>query len=199
MRSRIGSVLCVFGLLVALTGCGGGDGGGSDITPPPTSGTPPPPPPPPPPTIGEAGGTVTENGATVVVPAGALGAEVTIRLAMDSTGAPALPSELTAAGNMYAITPHGGEFSAPVEVSIPVPSVTLQPTQQFRLAKAQPGGQWELLDTQISDGKLKAKVGSFSFFIGVVIDYTLPLAQAVPLAFTTTIDCGGQDCNLAVG
>ena len=45
-----------------------------------------------PPVIGAAGGTVTEtSGAQVVVPAGALASNSTIRIAMDSTGAPPMP------------------------------------------------------------------------------------------------------------
>src|SRR6185295_17676869 len=97
------------------------------------------------------------------------------------------------------ITPHGGEFPQPVTVSIPAPSVTLQPNQQFRLAKAQPGGQWELLDTIVADGKLKTSVNSFSFFTGIVITYTLPILQFEPFKFTITTDCAGQDCTRLVG
>jgi hypothetical protein len=194
MRSRIGLILCVFSL---LAGCGGGDDGGAPPTPPPVVT----PPPPPPPVIGAGGGTVTEStGASVIVPAGALGADTTIRIAMDSTGAPAMPAGLTAAGNMYVVTPHGGEFPTPIEVSIPAPAVTLLPTQKLMLGKAQPGGEWILLDdTVLADGKLKANVTSFSFFTAFVITYTLPLAQFAPLELTATLTCGGQDCNRTLG
>src|SRR5688572_18607039 len=95
--------------LLALAGCGGGDGGSA---PPPAAPAPPPVVPPPPPVIGAAGGTVTEtSGAQVIVPAGALTSNSTIRIAMDSTGAPPMPAGLTSAGNIYAITPHGGDFA----------------------------------------------------------------------------------------
>jgi len=85
---------------------------------------------------------VTEvSGAQVIVPAGAIDTDTTIRIAMDSTGAPALPEGLTSAGNTYVITPHGGAFRQPVEVHIPAPTVTLLPTQELKRAKAQPWGE----------------------------------------------------------
>jgi hypothetical protein len=195
MRSGLGLILCVFSL---LAGCGGDDGGS---TPPPTSSNPPPAPPPPPPVIGTAGGTVTEtSGASVIVPAGALIADTTIRVAMDSTGAPPIPAGLTAAGNTYVVTPHGGDFVVPIEVSIPAPAVTLLSTQRLLLAKAQPGGEWTLMEDSVLDnGRLKANVSSFSFFTSVIVNYLLPIAQAAPYQVTVTLDCGGQDCANAVG
>ena len=182
--------------LSVLTACGGS---GGDTTP--VSPAPPPAAPIPPSIIGAKGGTVAEvNGATVVVPAGAIDTDTTIRIAMDSTGAPALPTGLGGAGNVYVITPHGGRFAQPVEVSLPAPNVTLQPNQELKLAKAQPGGDWEVqLDTTRVDGKLKAKVTSFSFFSAVVVTYLLPLAAAEPISFVPTITCGGQPCDSALG
>lgn len=54
--------------------------------------------------------------------------------------------------------------------------MTLLPTQELKLAKAQPGGEWTILDdTVLVDGKLKAKVTSFSFFMTVIVTYTLPI------------------------
>jgi hypothetical protein len=134
------------------------------------------------------------------VPAGALTNETTIRVAMDSTGAPALPSGLTAAGNTYVITPHGGEFAKPIEVRIPAPALALQPTQQLKLAKAQPGGEWLVLsDTELTDGVLSARVESFSFFTAIVITYPLPILQAEPLQLTASLTCGDQPCDAALG
>ncbi|MFL6576343.1 MAG: hypothetical protein ACJ8MR_06990, partial [Povalibacter sp.] len=205
MRSRLSVILCVFSLLAALVGCAGGDGGAK--TPPPTSNSPPPAPPPPPPppapppVIGADGGTVTEvSGAQVIVPAGAIDTDTTIRIAMDSTGAPALPADLTAAGNMYVITPHGGEFSAPVEVRIPAPNVTLQPNQLFKIAKAEQGGEWVVNDnTNLDQGTLSTTVDSFSYFTAVVLTYVLPIAQAEPLEVTTSLTCTGNVCVGNIG
>jgi len=117
--SRSALLLLVAGLALACSG-------GSTTAPAPAAS----------PAIGSAGGTVTEaSGASVVVPPGALGADVTIRIARDSTGAPALPTGLVVAGSTYVITPHGGDFAQPVEVRIPAPGVTLQPNQELKLAK----------------------------------------------------------------
>jgi Regulator of chromosome condensation (RCC1) repeat/Immunoglobulin I-set domain/ZU5 domain len=158
-------------------------------------------PPPTPPAIGATGGTVSDgSGASVVVPPGALAADTVIRIARDSTGAPALPTGLNAAGATYVVTPHGGDFAQPVEVRIPAPGVTLQPNQELKLAKAQPGGDWLVLgDSQLTDGVLSAQVSSFSYFVPVTITYILPLAQQAPLQVSTSLDCGDQGCGAAIG
>ncbi len=191
MRQKIERGFLCLGLVWLLTACGGG---GSASTPPPAVVVPPP-------TVGASGGTVTEaSGASVIVPAGALTADTTIRVAMDSTGAPALPDGLVAAGNTYMVTPHGGAFAQPVEVRIPAPNVTLLPTQELKLAKAQPGGQWLVLgDSVFVDGVLSAQVDSFSFFVPVTVTYILPLAQLAPLQVSTSLDCGTQNCGAALG
>jgi hypothetical protein len=178
-------------IAMALAGCGGGDGGSAALPPPP------PPVSNPDPVIGANGGTVTETtGASIVIPAGAFDADTTVRIAKDSTGAPVVPTGLTNAGSVYVITPHGGEFKQPVKVRIPAPAVTLLPTQQLKLAKAQPNGEWMVLDdTELSGGILSADVRSFSFFMTVIVTYPLPLAQLAPLRFTTSLSCGAQSCS----
>ena len=176
MRFQVFAVVC----LLALAGCGGGDGG----SPPPAA-------PVPPPVIGTTGGTITEtSGAAVIFPAGAVASDTTFRIAMDSTGAPPVPAELDGTGNIYVITPHGGEFAEAVEVRIPAPSVTLQPNEILKIAKAEPGGKWIVLDaTETVDGKLSVRVHDFSFFRAVVLRYRDPLASREPLSFTTSLVC----------
>lgn len=140
------------------------------------------------------------SGASVIVPAGALTADVTIRIARDSTGAPAIPADLTASGSMYVITPHGGDFPNPVEVRIPAPTVTLQPNQEFKLAKAQPGGEWVVLaDTQLDEGVLRVDVDSFSYFVPVIVTYVLPIAQAVPFSVGHQLICAERQCDRSMG
>ncbi|MBC8055752.1 MAG: hypothetical protein H7Y61_04175 [Rhizobiales bacterium] len=181
-------------LSMALAGCGGG--GSEDIAAAEPVGAPAAA------VTGLGGGTVRDagSGAEVIVPPGALETDMTLRVAVDSTGAPPLPAALASAGNTYAITPHGGEFTEPVEVRIPAPTTTLLPNQALRLAKAQPGGEWELLeDTLLADGMLSARVRSFSYFVPVVVTYLLPIAQTLPLQITTSLDCGTQPCEPALG
>ena len=177
--------------VVLLSACGGG-GDSPPTTPAPAADLP----------IGPAGGTVSHaSGAAVVVPAGALTTDTTIRVAMDSTGAPALPAALVAAGNTYVVTPHGSEFAEPAEVRIPVGAVALLPNQVLKLAKAQPGGEWEVLDdSSVQGGVVSAKVGSFSYFMPVTVTYLLPIFQAEPLQVTaSTLTCGAQPCSPAFG
>jgi len=179
-------------LLAFLGACGGGgDGSGADPATADAASAP---------VIGNAGGTATHaSGASVIVPAGAIDSATTIRLAMDSSGAPALPRGVGAAGNTYVVTPHGGDFAQPVEVRIPASAAGLLPNQELKLAKAQPGGAWELLDSVLKDGVLSAQVHSFSYFMPVVITYVLPLATAEPWKVVSAIDCGGQPCDRLVG
>lgn len=194
MRLQMLVVLCLFG----LAGCGGG---GGSSTPLPVAPAPPTPPvPPPAPVVGAAGGTVTESsGASIIVPAGALSADTTIRIARDSTGAPPLPGGLAAAGSMYMLTPHGGDFAEGVTVRLPLPDVALQPNQQFQIAKAQPGGEWQLLeDTSPDAGGLAVKVNSFSFFQVVTVTYLLPIAQVPPFSMTAELTCAPR-CEGTLG
>lgn len=183
-------------LAACIAACGGGGGddeGASAPLVPPVAAQP---------VIGAAGGTVTDaSGAAVVVPPGALTTDTTIRVAMDSTGAPVLPSALVAAGNTYVVTPHGGEFAQAAEVRIPVGAVALQPNQVLKLAKAQPGGEWEVLDdSSVQGGVLSAQVGSFSYFVPVTVTYLLPIFQAEPLRVTaSTLTCGTSPCSPAFG
>lgn len=149
--------------------------------------------------IGTSGGTITEtSGAEVVFPAGAVDSDTTFRIAMDSTGAPATHAELQTSGNVYTITPHGGEFDEPVEVRIPAPNITLQPNQLLKIATAQPGGEWVVLDdTELANGKLTAKVNHFSYFRPVVISFPAELTPTgpVPISYTTTLTCNGGSCG----
>ncbi|MGH8176343.1 MAG: immunoglobulin domain-containing protein [Steroidobacter sp.] len=133
------------------------------------------------------------------MPAGAIDSDTTIRIAQDSTGAPALPAGLAGAGSTYVITPHGGEFAQPVEVRIPAPTVTRQPNQEIRLAKAQPGEQWVVLgDSELKEGMLSAKVSSFSYFRVVTVTYPRSLVEAPPLQVTaTSLSCGDHACDQA--
>jgi hypothetical protein len=196
MRSQFVVAVC----LLALAGCGGGDNSGP-TPPPPSAPAPPPTTPPPPPVIGTTGGTITEaSGAAVVFPAGAVSTNTTFRIAVDSTGAPPVPADLGATGNIYMVTPHGGDFAQAVEVRIPVPSVSLQPNQVLKIAKAEPGGEWIVLDdTEVVNGKLSTEVRSFSYFMSVIVTYPLPLASLDPLQFTSTLTCDGHDCTNLFG
>ena len=165
-------------LAAVLVGCGGGD---SEPSAPATgSGSA---------TIGAAGGVVTgEDGAAVRFPANALAADVTVRIAKDGTGAPPLPPVATAAGAVYMITPHGGAFEEPVEVSIPVDPADVAGDGQLLLVTAEPGDtQWRVLSgASYYDGKMRAPVMRFSFF------QTIRLVNQIMPTLVTKIDGGNN-------
>ncbi|MES2101289.1 MAG: immunoglobulin domain-containing protein [Pseudomonadota bacterium] len=181
------ALACALGVL--LGACGGG--GGSRATDEAAAAAPV--------TLASAGGTVVAEGVTIVIPPGAMKADATIRIARDSTGAPPLPQWVQAAGDMLAITPHGSEFSQPVTVRLPVPNVTVQADQRLFIAKAQPGGEWEVLgETVQKDGLLEAQVHSFSYFVPVVVTLLPPISGSpVVEAFevsSLTLECDGAAC-----
>lgn len=148
-------------LLVTLGACGGGGSGGGEQG----SATPPPPPPPPPTGVGPAGGTVSgPNGAKVVVPPGALTTNVDIKVEMTSTGAPALPTAVTAAGQTFAFTPHGTTFAVPVTVTLPFDAASVPAGFTPRLYKTNAQDQWEAVaNVTVDAGTLTAQITSFSF------------------------------------
>ena len=149
-------------LAVALTGLAVAACGGSDDAPAVSAAAPSAQ------TVGPEGGTLTgENGLAVAVPAGAVSATVTIRMARDATGAPPVPADARPAGPTFAFTPHGISFARPAVVRIPFdPSSRPEPDAFPVLFKASPGGQWVALDDTARDGDaLLADVSSFSYFV----------------------------------
>ncbi len=113
-------------LFLALAACGGG---GQTPTPTPT------PPVPQPSGIGPAGGTVSNGGAQVVVPAGALAQAVQIAIEQTDVGAPPLPAGVTRFGAMFAFTPHGTTFAAAATVTLPYDPSLVPAGTQLQLYK----------------------------------------------------------------
>lgn len=153
-------------------------------------------------TLDTDGGKVTGEGAEIVVPPAALTEAATIRIARDSSGAPPLPGWVRAAGDMLSLTPHGAAFAEPVTVRLTAPALTLQPNERLMIAKAQPGGSWEVLgDTELKDGRLEAQVTSFSYFLPVVVAYVPSPSQVSLLPFDMsdiTLTCDGQPCPVPI-
>src|SRR5688572_3475055 len=158
---------------VSLTACGGGGGsdGGGNPGSPPGGGTPPPSS-----GIGSAGGTVTgPNGSSVVVPAGALSTNISISVEQSSQGAPPLPAGMTSAGEMFALTPHGTQFAAPVTITIPYDSSATNGATPV-LYKTNAQNQWELVSgATFAAGVATAQISSFSY-----TQVVLPLTRNEP-------------------
>jgi uncharacterized delta-60 repeat protein len=146
-------------LLLTLGACGGsddGDGGGvsGGGGAPPVSAV-----------IGPAGGTVTgPSGASVVIPPGALATSTTITITQTSAGAPPLPGGFAASGQMFAFTPHGTTFSAPVTITLPFDRALLPAGSRPTLYKTNTRNLWEQVAGVTVDGDtVSAQVTSFSF------------------------------------
>lgn len=139
--------------VLSLTACGGGGGGDGGVNPGPA-----------PSGIGAGGGTVNgPNGSRVVVPAGALSANTPIGIAQSSQGAPPLPASMTSAGQTFALTPHGTQFSAPVTLTIPYdPAATNGAAPVLYKTNAQ--NQWEPVNgATFAAGVATAQISSFSY------------------------------------
>ncbi len=139
--------------LAGLVACGGGDdqAGAADSASA---------------SIGAAGGTVTTaSGAQVVIPAGALAAPTTIAIERTVAGAPILPPGFVAGGALFALTPHGTAFAAPVTVRIPVDPGTVPAGLTPTLYKTNTAGNWErVAGATLSGSIVTAQVTGFSFF-----------------------------------
>jgi uncharacterized delta-60 repeat protein len=117
--------------------------------------------------IGVAGGTVAgPDGAVVEVPAGALSHPVDIGIERSSAGAPPLPEGFTPFGAIYAFTPHGTQFAAPVTVTLPFDAALVPDGGKPSLYKTNAAHAWEQVDGAAVHGDhVTAEVTGFSWFV----------------------------------
>jgi hypothetical protein len=170
-RIRVG--LVAIGLVVALAGCGGDDGD-SGNAPSPSVGQA---------TLDAAGGTVEgPDGVKLVVPASALQTATTLRIARDGGGAPELGGA-KAITPVYAVTPHGTAFAESARIIIPFKPADLAPGTQPVLLRAQPGGGWEALATDVvGDTVSAADTPGLSFYTVGTCFTTLDLGSPYELS-----------------
>lgn len=184
MALAVSAVAAVLG----LAGCSSSNGSGGGAGPAP------PPPPPAATGIGPAGGTVTgSNGATMVVPAGALSQTVNLQITEIAASSASVPAGVQPASAIYALTPHGTTFAAPVTVTVPfdasrVPAGrTLQALKTTDTART----QWALLGgTTVSGSNASTQVSAFSDFLlagaGPPTITTQPVAVSVTAGLSAT-------------
>jgi uncharacterized delta-60 repeat protein len=143
-------------LLFVLSACGGGQ------SPPSSS-----PQPPPPSGIGPAGGTVSNGGARVVVPAAALAQVTSIAIEQTDVGAPPLPAGVVAFGPMFAFTPHGTAFAVPAAVTLPYDPSRVPPGTQVELYKTGASqSSWQSVPlTSTGSNSVTADVSGFSYMV----------------------------------
>ena len=103
--------------------------------------------------VAASGGTVTlPGGPTIVVPAGALPASVTITVAQTSQSIGGAP--------VWSFGPDGTTFATPVTVTLPVPGVVTQPVIYW--SEADDESQFDELETVVSGSSAQASVTHFS-------------------------------------
>jgi hypothetical protein len=133
---------------IMLAGCGGG-GDGTWV-----------------PAIGPAGGTVTgANGATIVVPPGALTQEVELRITEIDPAAATLPVGVERVSAVYALTPHGTAFAVPVTVTIPFDPAKVPTGRSVQFLKTTDAAQavWaDAAGAAAGGNTISASVSSFS-------------------------------------
>jgi photosystem II stability/assembly factor-like uncharacterized protein len=149
VRSTTGAVLVA--VIALVSACGSSET--TPTPPPPSIGQA---------TIGAAGGKVQgPDGVQLLVPAGALPADTTIRIARSSSGAPALPEEVRSSATVYEITPHGLRFEQAVTVRLPI---TGTPGADTTVLVAEPGGTWDSAAPAVESGYLAIKRHSLSWY-----------------------------------
>jgi alpha-tubulin suppressor-like RCC1 family protein len=181
-------------LLVAACGGGGGDsapaGGGTGTGTGTGSAT-----------IGAAGGQLSgTDGVRLTVPAGALGNDLTLRIARDTTGMnPALAAatpdadKAIVASPTYALTPHGTQFSEPAELRIPIDRSVSTAGGVLVALRTDPGRDgWDLVPLRaIENGEAVVPIGGFSYYKLVVIKQ-LPQTPPGPPVIDMSMTLGGQ-------
>lgn len=155
-RVRQHGVIALVLALLLTTGCSSGGDSGST----------PPPPPPPPVGIGPAGGTVTgSNGATIVVPAGALAQTIDLKVTEIAPGSANLPLSTERVGAVYALTPHGTAFSTAVTVTLPFDATLVPAGRDVQFIKTTDAVRtvWETVaGATISGTNISGQLTSFS-------------------------------------
>jgi hypothetical protein len=165
MNHAIRHVILALSILLGLTACGGG--GGTQ-----------------PRGIGPDGGTVTgTNGATIVVPAGALSSTVDLGITEIDASSASLPAGIRRLGAVYELTPHGTNFAAPVTVTVPFDPAQVSAGRSVQALKTTDAAltSWGVVaDPSVSGTTLSVEVSSFSNI--------LPAAMALPAISTQPSD-----------
>lgn len=157
-------------LIMAMAGCGGSD---DAVAPPAPAPVPAPAPPAPPVGIGPSGGTVTgSNGATIVVPAGALSQTVNLQITEINPASANLPAGAERVGAVYALTPHDTTFAVPVTVTVPFDPAQVPGGRSVTLQKTNDAARtvWSVAAGATASGSMvSAQVSSFSHLFPALV------------------------------
>jgi hypothetical protein len=136
---RVGLAALVATVLAA---CGGADPGGTAATPPAPA---------------QAQSVQGVDGAGLAFTPADGSAAVTLRIARDGTGAPALPDDRQAAGAIYQFTPHGHSGSE-IEITVPFDTARLGGAEPRLLLALAGEGAWSEVQAQRVGNVLRARV-----------------------------------------
>jgi hypothetical protein len=128
--------------------------------------------------VGEAGGSlIGPNGATVVIPPGALRADTALAIGLPRVGSnPALPAGVAPVGATYALSPRGTEFALPVAIAIPFDPAQVPSGARVRLLRTSgefAAGWREVADAHPSGNVMEAAANTAASFV-VVVRLELP-------------------------
>jgi alpha-tubulin suppressor-like RCC1 family protein len=138
----------------------------------------------------------------VVVPAGALASSVDIAIARSGAGAPALGAGITAAGAIFALTPHGTTFTTPVTVTIPFDPAQVPDGKTPVLYQAEQGGSFAPIASTVQGQTLVAQLSGFSYVVPAipsVLQATAITDRCLREALTGQIWCWGDQGDIAYG
>jgi hypothetical protein len=120
------------------------------------------------PHIGPNGGRLPgPGGSELIVPAGALAADVALDVSLADSTAPALPGTLDVAalGAPFAFTPHGTRFAVPATVRVPFEPSALTTGAGLVLLKAEEGGEYVPVPATVDGAFLVAQVNDLSTLV----------------------------------
>jgi hypothetical protein len=117
-------------------------------------------------------------GATVTVPPGASVNPVSITIAQNPGDAPPIDARATRLSSVFAVTPHGAQFSKPVTVRIPLETGPLDQDEPVLVLKAEQGEDWVSFGAfALDDDAVEVPVTGFSYFAVVQLQ-SLPSQPA---------------------
>lgn len=175
MHPKIRTAASTLALMSLLLGC--------ESTPPGTTRV-----------VDGTGGTVTEAGARVDVPAGATSdsLEIGLRVISASDTAP-LPADLVAAGPAVVVTPHGATFAMPVQITVPVTEGAAD-----RVLRLDDEGDttWEVVEAEV--GATMAIVATDRFSIYMAASSEMSCATSCSLD-NAGLSCAGCESGMCAG
>ena len=157
--------------------------------------------------IGPAGGSVsTVDGASVVIPPGALSTAITVSITLESSAA--VPVGVTPVGGIYQMGPEGTVFAQPITVTLPYDPTQLPAgaTTQDLAVVSWPDGatDFSTFGTKAVDAThLEAQTNHFTSFTVTTISKITPgvacVADGVNIHCTSTQVCCPATADLVAG